>query len=804
MPVRSERCTTRWTSKVGRAALAALLLSAVSPPADAARPLLDKGQWDAYFALFARDVSVPWKPATVRLDTYSGAPVEFTAYNVDPADVIIAGQNRQPRPLETAKRTPLARWKFSPPAGFRFESSDVTVPIGSQEGFYVIEARRGEAVQQVWINRTHIGLLTKESPEGLLLWAVDLRSGRPIANMNVSFLVGLQLLDRKTDSSGLVIWRDLRNRPVFALAESGAGRAFISILPQAPIPGAIVGLRLESAVVRAGSQVHFAGFARRRVNGLLKLTGGDARVMLVGGGRTLASTTARLDAAGAFDGAFDVPASVESGDYAILASAAGGVGGTSVHVDAAADLVLALQSNCPCDPQKPVAIAVGATRSGASVADAPVAIRIVRAPHIVPPNASESAGRWGTTVVYDYALRTGADGRATVTLPVPADGLDSTYGIEATTRGASATTRLAVANARVALAVEPSATSIDPGQPVAVSVRGFDASSGAPSAGLAVRLRLSHGTTVQEQNLTLDANGRANAVFHNVSLGSNLILADADVDGRHALDASAVTIEPRALAGSTPSELGSVAIVFDKARYRIGERMAVRASAPGASGDALITLDGARTYATRLGVASNGEATATLELGDPQGDVRVSAAFVRDGAIALGTARVALDGPGHARATELVLDRPRYAPGETARVSIRDGAQSGGATYAIRIADGQESGSAFFDDAPGVLSSGGTTSQNPASESPRWHAYVTPANSKASDIFAAEEARKAPTEPPSIAAAAPRTMLWRVEHLAGDVLEIAVPRERGHYILSVLKIADDGCVGAASVAFDVQ
>lgn len=795
----------RTAARAGRAAGAALLLLVFAlAPVEAARPLLDKGQWDAYFALFARDVSVPWKPATVRLDTYSGAPVDFSVYNVDPADVIIAGQNRQPRPLDTAHRTPLARWKFSPPPGLRFESSDVTVPIGSQEGFYVVEARRGEAIQQVWINRTHIGLLSKESPEGLLLWGVDLRAGRPIPNMRVSFLVGLQLLERTTDTSGLVVWRDLRNRPQFALAESGAGRAFVSILPQAPIPSAVVGLRLESAVVRAGSPVHFAGFARRRQNGGLKLASGDVRVTLAGAGRTVASATARLDAAGAFDGTLDVPATLESGDYAVLASAAGSVGGTSVHVDAAADLTLSIQSSCPCNPAKPVVITFGSARAGANVSDVPIGVRIVRTPHVVPPETSDEAPRWGTTVVYDGALRTGADGRATVSVPAPADGLDSTYGIEATTHGASATTRIAVPNARVALAVEPVATTIDPGQPVVVDVRGFDATGGAPAAGLVAHLRLSHGSTVQEQDITLDSSGRARAVFRTVSLGSNLILAEADVDGRHVLDASAVTIEPRALSGSTPSDLGSVAIVFDKARYRVGERITVRANAPGAGGDALITLDGARTYVTRLGVASGGETTATLDLGDPQGDVRVSAAFVRDGAIALGTARVQLDGPGHARVTELVLDKPHYAPGETARVSIRDGAEQSGATYAIRVADGQESGSALFDDAAAVLSTGGTTSQNPASENPRWHAYVTPANSKASDIFAAEEGRKAPTGPPSIAAAAPRTMLWRVEHLTGEAFDLAVPRERGRYVLSVMKIADNGSVGAASIGFDVQ
>ena len=153
---------------------------------------------------------------------------------------------------------------------------------------------------------------------------------------------------------------------------------------------------------------------------------------------------------------------------------------------------------------------------------------------------------------------------------------------------------------------------------------------------------------------------------------------------------------------------------------------------------------------------------------------------------------------------ELGLDRTSYAPGANAHVAVHDGGDTGAATYAIRIADGRESGSALFDDAPAVLAGGGTTSQDPASENPTWHAYVEPASSKANDIFAAEQARKAPTGAPALGAAAPRTMLWDVRRLSGDAFDVVVPKEAGRYVLSVLKIADDGCVGASSIAFEVR
>ena len=64
-------------------------------PVGAERPIVDLHRLDASFQLFAADSSVPWKAATVRLDTYSSAPVAFSVYQVDPADVLTAGSNFQ-------------------------------------------------------------------------------------------------------------------------------------------------------------------------------------------------------------------------------------------------------------------------------------------------------------------------------------------------------------------------------------------------------------------------------------------------------------------------------------------------------------------------------------------------------------------------------------------------------------------------------------------------------------------------------------------------------------------------------------
>jgi hypothetical protein len=206
-----------------------LFTCTITLPARAARPLLDSGKWDNYFALFARNAAVPWKRITLRLDTYSGAAVDFAAYDVDPTDVLVAGANARPRAIDASHRKAVARWRFTPPPGLTFASNDVDVPLLNHEGFYVIEARRGSAVQQVWLNLSRVGLITKESPAGSIVYAADLGSGRALRGMRVTYLVGTHFAYDLTDSRGI---SRVPAHAVFALAEWGSSKAFVSLFPQ--------------------------------------------------------------------------------------------------------------------------------------------------------------------------------------------------------------------------------------------------------------------------------------------------------------------------------------------------------------------------------------------------------------------------------------------------------------------------------------------------------------------------------------------------------------------------------------------
>lgn len=784
--------------------LSVVLFVLVAVPGFAARPLLDSGKWDAAFALFARDTQVPWKRIGVRLDTYSGAPVDFAAYAVDPADVLVAGANARPRAIDTAHRTPVVRWRFTPPAGLKFESNDVAVPLQNREGFFVIEARRGQASQQVWLNLSRIGVLTKESAGDIILYAADLGTGRGLSGMRLTYLVGTAFTYGKTDAAGIA--RVTGARPRFALAEWGRSHAFVNFVPVPPVPAAVVGVRLDRGLVHAGDHVRVVGFARLRHGSEMRPAGGNVKLSVVARGRNLVSAAPQLDAAGAFNADVAIPADAPASDVAVLASANGATGGASLRVEAVGDEIVAIDPACgtACPPDADIPLTVSVQRGGAPQAGRDVRVRVVRTPHVLAPGTPDDAEQWATTVILDRQVKTDSAGSAHVTLPAPGDELASTYGITASSGSSTASTRLVTPTAKIALAVRPEHTPINIGESAIVNVRGFDALDGAPAAGTPVRLRLIHGPNVAETALTLDAAGRGRATFHDVIPGTSLVTATADVNGHRAFDASAVAMEPSALAAGGGGRSGEIQIDFDAARYRAGGRSNVTATLSGAAGDAFVSLDGTRSFGTQVVRVRDGRARAALTVPAAIGAVAAGVAFVRDGALVYATRDLPIDGPGHPRATALHADQTAYAPGATAKISIADGGAHESGTVALRLGDGIPASGADFVDAPDSLAAAGTTTQDPASDDPAWHAWVAPARSTAGDIFAFDRPRAAEKTNSSLAVAAPRALVWRVDENAGETVDVELPKEKGKFVLSILKMTGDGDVGAATISLVVQ
>lgn len=779
--------------------LVAAILAALTfvAPAYAGRPIVDLHKLDAYFALFAGDSNVPWKGATVRLDTYSSAPVTFAVYQVDPGDVLTAGSNARPRAIDTRGRRPVARFSYTPPGGYQFQSNVVPVPLASREGFFVVEARRGSTAEQVWVNRTRVGLLTKETPHELMIYGVDLGTGRAIAGMRVGLLSGSAFVDRQTDAHGLLRW-SRSPRPIFALAQWGPSFAFASLLPQVPLPSTIVGVRTDTAVVHAGDTVRAFGFARTRADSLLRPARGTATLTMRLGGTLAAQTRVPLDAAGAFDAALTVPADARAGDYAILAQVDGGVGGATVHVDADADgikLDAVAACDAACDPAAPVPVVLTSSRGGVAVH-----VVVVRSPHVFVGYAPD-ATPWGTSTWLDTTVQTDGSGRATITIPPPTDGLASTYGVEATSGGATADTRIVVANARAALRLKLDRDEVTLGTPVQFDVFANAIATGKAIAAGDVTVQLVRGTATQQQVLHLDAGGRAHGTFTSAELGTSLVQARFTLDGSTAQDAAQVNVVPQAAQATSDSGSADARIDLDRSMYHNGDQARVSASLPGSTGDALVTLEsglGAQAAVARL---SSGRASAQFKIFDEPGALQAGAAFVRDGAIEWTSVPVNLDAPGRPQDVPLAVATDAYAPGASAPVALRDTGPGTG-TVVVRISRGLPSGSAVFDSAPSLLAVGTAATQISAPAGQTWHPGVASTGTHAQAI--GFERRGSAPEDLTLAQAETQSVSWNVMRDDGSPLAVQLPASGGRYTLSVLKIFDDGRVAAASATVVVR
>jgi hypothetical protein len=774
-----------------------LALALLAAPASAARPIVDLHKLDAYFALFASDSNVPWQATTVRLDTYSSAPVQFAVYQVDPADVLSAGSNARARAIDTRGRRPVTSFSFTPPGGYQFQSSGVDVQLGSREGFFVVEARRGDVGEQVWINRTRIGLLSKETPGELLLYATDLGTGHALAHMRVQFVVQNGFEERYTDAHGIVRWNRIP-RPVFALAQWANSYAFASFPPQAPLPPAIVGVRTDTAVVHAGGTIRIVGFARTRMNGALKPAAGSAAIALRLGGTLLAQVQAPVDAAGAFTADIPVPASAAAGDYTVLAQVDGGVGGANVHVDAdASGLSLEVASGCdgPCNASADVPVVISSSRG-----NVPVHVQVVRSPHVFVGYSPQDIP-WGTSTWLDQTVQTGSDGRATVLIAHPTDGLPSTYGVRVESGGASAVTRIVVPTARVAVRLQLDRSAQTLGTPVNFDVFGAEIDNGRPLAGAHVSVRLEHGPSTQDQQLTLDADGHAHGAFTPPSLGTNLVFATIQGDGGQATDAGQVDIVPQATQDTSLNGSADVRISLDRNVYRSGADVHIDATLDGAQGDALLTIESANGTQTVVVPVRGGRASASLRISDAAGDLRAGAAFVRNGAIAWSSVPLVLDAPGRPMSASIAMPSDTFAPGAPVNVTLRDVAPGAGTTI-VRISRGAPSGGALFESAPALLAVGIAATQISAPEGRTWHPWVDSTGEHAQVI--GFERRSSPPANLSLEQADTQDVWWNVAHFDGSSIAVQMPSARGTYTLSILTITDDGRVISASSPVTVQ
>jgi hypothetical protein len=268
-----------------------------------------------------------------------------------------------------------------------------------------------------------------------------------------------------------------------------------------------------------------------------------------------------------------------------------------------------------------------------------------------------------------------------------------------------------------------------------------------------------------------------------------------------AMDAAQIQVEPQTMQTQSAQQNSNIEVSLDRSRYRSGEEVRMRASLLGAQGDALLTLESATGTQVRVAPVHAGGASASFRATGERGVLAAGAAFVRDGALQWDSTPLVVDAPGRPLSASLQLDKPAYAPAGMASVKIGE-IKPGTGTLIARITRGVPSGSALFASAPDLLAIGTTATQDTAVDGASWHPWVdSTGQHPVTQSFAR---RTAPPADLTMTQADTANLYWKIDRHTGDSVQVPVPATPGKYVLSLLKIDDDGRVTAASADLIVR
>jgi hypothetical protein len=413
--------------------------------------------------------------------------------------------------------------------------------------------------------------------------------------------------------------------------------------------------------------------------------------------------------------------------------------------------------------------------------------------------ATSETTPWATSIWLDRQVQTDGQGDATIAIPHPTDNLASTYGVHVESGAATADTRVVVATSQAAILVKVDRDEQRVGTPLGFTVEARELATGKPLAGANVTVRLVHGASANVQTLKLDADGNARGTFSPPLLGTNLVFASVDLGGR-ATDAASVQIDAESSKEVVDEGSGNVKLSVDRPAYRSGDAIRVDANLAGGQGQALLTLESALGVDTQVVDASGGHAGGSFHASSAPGELRAGSSFVRDGAIEWAILPLQVDAPGRPAPATPTLAASSFAPSQTADVTI-PGATSA-ATLAIRISKEQPSGSALFDSAPDVMAIDVATTQTSAPAFETWHPWVDSTGDHAQVLGFVRRTQQPPDL--SLAQSDTQPLYWKVVRSARGAVTIPVPAQSGRYTLSVLRIANDGSVGAGTATLVVH
>jgi alpha-2-macroglobulin len=610
---------------------------------------------------------------------------------------------------------PLLRsWREALPNGsssWRWSQSSVDVPA-AELGAYLVEAIRGGDVGATVVIVSRLGVLTKKSPDELLVFCVDRVTGLAQAGVRLRVLhEGKVLAEGLTDAHGLWRHRTSAVGKLIVLADRGTDFA---ISDPAYYPASRESAKLylytERPLYRPGHTVQFKGVVRSFDAAGFHLPAAAAEVPIsvyAPDGQELVTVgPVPLGALGSFHGSLSLPSELELGKYTLAATWAGSEFQTEFHVE---------EYHVPTytaavRPESDAVLAGEPLRARVSVAyfygdalpEAPVSWYVYRSRYYPRYDEDDPLQFFFADATYQNRaseLVTSGEGRLDaeghLSIVVPTEALDAeaqasakgtlayTYRIKAVVRdpegySIEANGRVRVTASPFALVAETQRFVYRPGETVSLRLRSRDF-GGQPLAS-SVELEVLREGEGGEEDQTLFArsieigpSGEAVETFVADTQGALRLsavarLPDGVAESRTRLHLLVTTGEQTA----TTLTAGGVDVVLDRASYRPGETARALVVTPAQGASVLLTIEGERLHMAQVLELEGNSALIELPLEEAYTpNVTVSAALLIGDRLFQRERPLLMPARHRVLAVEVHPNKQNYSPREAGSVSVR-------------------------------------------------------------------------------------------------------------------------------------
>lgn len=586
----------------------------------------------------------------------------------------------------------VAVWEQSAGSGGRWQAQVVPVRV-NRKGLYLVEATDGRLSAYTIVSVTDIAILAKGAPGRVLARVVERASGAPVPGCQMIVLVNQKEAARlESSSDGLVEASLAEQRPetVTLLARRGEDFAASSLygwaLSTDPDRRTTGYVYTDRPVYRPGHQVRFRAILRLQTDSGYALPAHRQVQVEVDAsdGTTAHRMTLPVSSFGTVHGDFTLAPTAPLGYYGISVRAgeAQVYGGFHVEEYRKPEYAVAVRPLQPrCLQGEPIQAEIEARYYyGEPVARAKVKYAVHRSRYWAGPpeeveEAPGEAGYGEQEQVLEQEAELDADGKLTIRLENEPAEHDLLYRIEArvtdeANREITAAGYVLATVGRYRIEVSPAKYVFEPGEMARFQVAAHDY-EGRPAAGVAFRLELAEHRWQQPEGPVLasvegrtDNAGSATVEIRIPDRGSLIARAiSATPEGRRVSDTAFVWVSS---AGPWYATEQRVEIVPDKKSYAPGEvaRVLIVTGVPEAH--VWVTAEGRTVRESRFVAGKSSSLVVEVPVrAEYAPNFFVTAAFVRDGRLYLGSK--SLNVPATARRLDVTLrsSKDTFQPGET-------------------------------------------------------------------------------------------------------------------------------------------